>query len=149
MGRFVTEGDRGSMRNYFDVIADNKEIFRINISLQGAITLFKDKVIALTEVGPLRRIITVPLIFKRFTDNSDCRFTYLCYIKARPFQSYSSLSYIWMGDKDEQIDEFVQKKPSVMEIRDKFTEYEELITTVNELPEYHVVGPIRVNMGKR
>lgn len=62
-------------------------------------------------------------------------------------QIYLRYSYLWAQDKNEHIRNFIQSKPFMYEIEDKFVTYEELLDEIDGLPEYHIVGSLRINMG--
>lgn len=59
---------------------------------------------------------------------------------------YLRYSYLWAEDRYEQIEEFVKAKPFIYEIREKFVQYEELFSEIDNLPTYHTVGPLQINM---
>lgn len=60
-------------------------------------------------------------------------------------QVYLRYSYLWAEDRNQQIQEFVASKPFIYEIREKFNEYEELFIEIETLPNFHIIGPLRIN----
>jgi dynein heavy chain len=56
-------------------------------------------------------------------------------------------SYLWAENKNKQIEQFLQSEPYLYEIREKFTEYEKIFLEIYNLPEYYIIGSLRVNMG--
>lgn len=63
-------------------------------------------------------------------------------------QKYLKYSYIWAEDRSNIIQAFVDSAPLTQEIKEKFMEYEDLIAEIKNLPSYHVVGPLYINMGR-
>ncbi|KAF7401630.1 hypothetical protein HZH68_007450 [Vespula germanica] len=62
--------------------------------------------------------------------------------------SYLRYSYIWDENKEQIIREFVESEPITQEIKEKFLEYENLLTEIQNLPNIHTVGPIEIRMEK-
>lgn len=54
-------------------------------------------------------------------------------------------SYIWAENKNEIIQKFVDSKPFIQEIKEKFIEYEDLMTEIQNLPDRHILGPLQIN----
>ncbi|OXU30794.1 hypothetical protein TSAR_013179 [Trichomalopsis sarcophagae] len=67
---------------------------------------------------------------------------------ARIGNMYLRYSYLWAENKNEQIEQFVSFEPYVYEIKEKFIEYDELVIEINDLPDHHVIGCLRINMEK-
>ncbi|KAI4493643.1 hypothetical protein M0804_001819 [Polistes exclamans] len=62
--------------------------------------------------------------------------------------SYLKYSYIWDENKEQIIHKFVESEPIIQEIKEKFVEYENLFTEIQNLPDLHIVGPIEIRMEK-
>lgn len=52
-----------------------------------------------------------------------------------------------MDNRNEIIQEFVDSEPIIQEIKEKFVEYEDLMTEIQNLPDQHIIGPLQINMG--
>lgn len=52
-----------------------------------------------------------------------------------------------MNNRIDIIQKFVDSEPIVQEIKEKFTEYENVMTEIQNLPDQHVLGPLQINMG--
>ncbi|RLU26152.1 hypothetical protein DMN91_002318 [Ooceraea biroi] len=59
--------------------------------------------------------------------------------------SYLRYSYIWAENRNEIIQAFVDSKPLIQEIKEKFMEYEDLLTEIQNLPARHVLGPLQID----
>ncbi|KAL6445584.1 hypothetical protein ACFW04_000844 [Cataglyphis niger] len=62
--------------------------------------------------------------------------------------SYLRFSYIWAEDRNDIIQAFVDSKPFIQEIKEKFIEYEDLMTKIKNLPDRHILGPLQINTNK-
>ncbi|XP_026831330.1 dynein heavy chain 8, axonemal [Ooceraea biroi] len=62
--------------------------------------------------------------------------------------SYLRYSYIWAENRNEIIQAFVDSKPLIQEIKEKFMEYEDLLTEIQNLPARHVLGPLQIDTDK-
>ncbi|XP_029675665.1 LOW QUALITY PROTEIN: dynein heavy chain 8, axonemal-like [Formica exsecta] len=62
--------------------------------------------------------------------------------------SYLRYSYIWAENRNEIIQAFVDSKPFIQEIKEKFMEYEDLMTEIQNLPDRHILGPLQINTNK-
>lgn len=58
-------------------------------------------------------------------------------------------SYIWSEDRDRLVQSFVDSEPITQVIKEKFVEYEDLVDEIENLPESHIVGPIKISMGSK
>ncbi|CAL1673547.1 unnamed protein product [Lasius platythorax] len=63
-------------------------------------------------------------------------------------KSYLRYSYIWTEKRNEIIQAFVDSKPFIQEIKEKFMEYEDLMTEIQNLPDRHILGPLQINTNK-
>ncbi|XP_034179159.2 dynein heavy chain 8, axonemal kl-3 [Osmia lignaria lignaria] len=61
---------------------------------------------------------------------------------------YLRFSFIWSEDRSKIIQSFVNSEPISQEIKEKFIEYNDLISEIEKLPNKHIVGPIEINMEK-
>ncbi|CAG9764101.1 unnamed protein product [Ceutorhynchus assimilis] len=57
---------------------------------------------------------------------------------------YLKWKYLWVEDRDKIIDDFCAQNPLLVEISEKFTEYDARAETIRALPEKHDVGAIRI-----
>lgn len=119
------------LKNYYEYITDHKEVIRGSISLQGAMLVLKDDIARIGNVSMHIMLLEFVYIKHLFLN----------------VQMYLRYSYLWAENKNEQIEEFVSSEPYVYEIKEKFIEYDELIIEINDLPDYHVIGCLRINMG--
>ncbi|XP_036143732.1 dynein heavy chain 8, axonemal [Monomorium pharaonis] len=62
--------------------------------------------------------------------------------------SYLRYSYIWAENRNEIIQSFIDSKPLLQEIKEKFLEYEDLMTEIKNLPDRHILGPLQINTDK-
>ncbi|XP_018048480.1 PREDICTED: dynein heavy chain 8, axonemal [Atta colombica] len=62
--------------------------------------------------------------------------------------SYLRYSYIWAENRNDIIQAFIDSKPLIQEIKEKFMEYENLKTEIKNLPEQHILGPLQINTEK-
>ncbi|XP_018400014.1 PREDICTED: dynein heavy chain 8, axonemal [Cyphomyrmex costatus] len=62
--------------------------------------------------------------------------------------SYLRYSYIWAENRNDIIQAFIDTKPLIQEIKEKFIEYEDLMTEIKNLPDQHVLGPLQINTDK-
>ena len=63
-------------------------------------------------------------------------------------EQFSSFSYIWLTDRDQELEEFLKTDPLLLDFRAKIKSYEEVDESINELPEYYDVGPISLLSGE-
>lgn len=63
-------------------------------------------------------------------------------------QSYLSYSYLWAEDREAQIEAFCDKNPLIVEIGEKFQEYDQRAEDIRDLPYVHNIGAVQINMGK-
>lgn len=56
--------------------------------------------------------------------------------------------FLWVEDRDKIIDDFCKTDPLIVEIAEKFLEYDSRSEAIRQLPEKHDVGAIRIIMGK-
>lgn len=63
-------------------------------------------------------------------------------------QTYSRYAYVWAEDRVEQVQRFVDSEPITQLIKEKLMEYDELCAEITNLPQYHIIGPIQINMGE-
>ena len=61
---------------------------------------------------------------------------------------YLRYSYLWAEDKEDQLKNFIESEPYLYEIKEKFEGYESLFIEINNLPDYHTIGCLRINMGE-
>ncbi|XP_017775151.1 PREDICTED: dynein heavy chain 8, axonemal [Nicrophorus vespilloides] len=61
-------------------------------------------------------------------------------------ESYLAYAYLWAEDREDQINEFCEMKPLVVEIAEKFKSYDERGNKINALPEFHNIGAVQVCM---
>ncbi|KAL0129655.1 hypothetical protein PUN28_001727 [Cardiocondyla obscurior] len=61
---------------------------------------------------------------------------------------YLRYSYIWAENRNEIIQAFVDSKPLVQEIKEQFIKYEDLMTEIKNLPDWHILGPLQINTDK-
>lgn len=59
-----------------------------------------------------------------------------------------SYSYLWAETREEEILDFCLKHPLVVEIKEKFIEYDNRADAIRNLPKVHKVGALEINMGK-
>ncbi|KAG5316447.1 DYH8 protein, partial [Acromyrmex insinuator] len=62
--------------------------------------------------------------------------------------SYLRYSYIWTENRDDIIQAFIDTKPLIQDIKEKFIEYEDLIIEIQNLPERHILGPLQIDTDK-
>ncbi|EFN74803.1 Dynein heavy chain 8, axonemal [Camponotus floridanus] len=62
--------------------------------------------------------------------------------------TYLRYSYIWAENRNEIIQKSVDSKPFIQEIKEKFIEYENLMTEIQNLPDRHILGPLQINTSK-
>ncbi|XP_030752815.1 dynein heavy chain 8, axonemal [Sitophilus oryzae] len=63
-------------------------------------------------------------------------------------ETYLKWKYLWVEDRDQIIDDFCEKRPLIVEISEKFAEYDNRAQEIRDLPEHHDVGAIRIAMEK-
>ncbi|XP_034939850.1 dynein heavy chain 8, axonemal [Chelonus insularis] len=56
--------------------------------------------------------------------------------------------HVWAEDRESQIEQFINKDPNPDEIRERFVFYENLVTEIKNLPVYHIIGPVEINIDK-
>lgn len=56
---------------------------------------------------------------------------------------------MWAENRNELIQAFVDSKPLLQEIKEKFMEYENLMTEIKNLPNWHILGPLQINTGSQ
>ncbi|XP_051153326.1 dynein axonemal heavy chain 8 isoform X1 [Leptopilina boulardi] len=100
-----------NLKNYYEIIADHREIIRSMLNLQGSISILKDD---------------VSLLIK----------------------SYQRFCFVWAEDRNDQLKRFVNAEPIVVDIKNKFDEFENLFLEINNLPEFYIIGCIQINMDK-
>ncbi|XP_050311595.1 dynein axonemal heavy chain 8 [Anthonomus grandis grandis] len=61
-------------------------------------------------------------------------------------EKYLKWKYLWVEDRDKLIDEFCEKDPLIVEISEKFTEYDKRAEEIKQLPDKHDVGAISIFM---
>lgn len=61
---------------------------------------------------------------------------------------YLEYSYLWVEDRENQIDEFCATNPLIVEISEKFQNYEDRAKLIRELPNIHDLDAIQINMGE-
>ncbi|XP_043790719.1 dynein axonemal heavy chain 8 [Apis laboriosa] len=61
---------------------------------------------------------------------------------------YLKYSYIWSEDRDQLVQNFVDSEPITQVIKEKFVEYEDLVAEIENLPDSHIIGPIKISMEK-
>ncbi|XP_018374249.1 PREDICTED: dynein heavy chain 8, axonemal [Trachymyrmex cornetzi] len=61
---------------------------------------------------------------------------------------YLRYSYIWAENRNDIIQAFIDTKPLIQEIKEKFMEYEDLMIEIKNLPEQHILGPLQINTDK-
>ncbi|XP_045464438.1 dynein axonemal heavy chain 8-like isoform X2 [Harmonia axyridis] len=59
---------------------------------------------------------------------------------------YLKYSYIWAEDRDDQIEQFCDSRPLTVEIIERFQKYAEEVETLKTIPDYEVVGPIKISL---
>ncbi|KAG5338491.1 DYH8 protein, partial [Acromyrmex heyeri] len=62
--------------------------------------------------------------------------------------SYLRYSYIWAENRNDIIQAFIDAKPLIQDIKEKFIEYENLMIEIKNLPERHILGPLQINTDK-
>ncbi|XP_018316536.1 dynein heavy chain 8, axonemal [Mycetomoellerius zeteki] len=62
--------------------------------------------------------------------------------------SYLRYSYIWAENRNDIIQAFIDTKPLIQEIKEKFMEYEDLMIEIKNLPDQHILGPLQINTDK-
>ncbi|XP_022920277.2 dynein axonemal heavy chain 8 [Onthophagus taurus] len=67
---------------------------------------------------------------------------------AKLLESYLSYAPLWADDRDDQIQEFVDANPLIVEIRERFQEYDDRAQHISDLPEQHKVGAVTIIMEK-
>ena len=60
---------------------------------------------------------------------------------------FSRFAYIWAKDRDEELQQFLNNNPLLLDFRAQIKRYEELAESIMELPEYYDVGPISLLSG--
>ncbi|XP_011309279.1 dynein heavy chain 8, axonemal-like [Fopius arisanus] len=55
-------------------------------------------------------------------------------------------SYIWTPDRNNQTKTFVESEPTIEQIKDAFLKYDALREEIRNLPPYHIVGCIQIDM---
>ncbi|XP_019756852.1 dynein axonemal heavy chain 8 [Dendroctonus ponderosae] len=60
--------------------------------------------------------------------------------------TYLEWKYLWVEDRDKIIDEFCEKDPLIVEIAERFSEYDARAEAIRQLPERHDVGAIRITL---
>lgn len=63
------------------------------------------------------------------------------------FQKYLKFNYLWDEFRDDKIEEFCDTNPLIVEISEKFQEYDSRAEYIKQLPEKHNVGAIKIMMG--
>lgn len=97
--------------NYYKSVADQKEIVRVFMGLQGAMYLLQP------DVNKLMK-------------------------------EYLEYNFLWVEDREQQVVDFCSQNPLLVEIIEKFVEYDEQIYEIKNLPELHNIGAVQIRMGK-
>ncbi|KRT82784.1 hypothetical protein AMK59_4319, partial [Oryctes borbonicus] len=63
-------------------------------------------------------------------------------------ESYLSYAYLWAETREKQVQELVDTNPLIVEIREKFQEYEDRAEMIRQLPEEHKIGAVEIRMDK-
>ncbi|CAG9816206.1 unnamed protein product [Phaedon cochleariae] len=61
-------------------------------------------------------------------------------------EQYLEYSYLWAEDRDQQIEKFCDQDPLIVEISEKFQEYDARAEHIKQLPEKHNIGAIQITM---
>ncbi|XP_072395911.1 dynein axonemal heavy chain 8 [Diabrotica undecimpunctata] len=59
---------------------------------------------------------------------------------------YLEYKYLWAEDRDQQIQEYCDENPLIVEISEKFKEYDARAESIKQLPEKHDIGALQVLM---
>ncbi|KAL1516507.1 hypothetical protein ABEB36_000416 [Hypothenemus hampei] len=59
---------------------------------------------------------------------------------------YLEWKYLWVENRDQIIDEFCEKDPLIVEIAEKFSEYDNRAEEIRQFPDQHDIGAIRIHM---
>lgn len=57
-------------------------------------------------------------------------------------------SNLWDDDREAQVIEFVEKDLIIQEVREEFLKYENLFEEIKSIPDFHLIGPLEIIMGK-
>ena len=60
---------------------------------------------------------------------------------------FSRFAYIWAKDREEELQQFLNNSPLLLDFRAQIKRYEELAENIMELPEYYDIGPISLLSG--
>ncbi|KAK4886462.1 hypothetical protein RN001_002733 [Aquatica leii] len=55
-------------------------------------------------------------------------------------------SYLWADSREKQIQTFCDKNPLIVEVSEKFREYDNQSEEIRNIPDYHYIGPLQVVM---
>ncbi|KAJ3662197.1 hypothetical protein Zmor_006553 [Zophobas morio] len=67
---------------------------------------------------------------------------------AKLLQKYLDYSYLWAENRDDEIEEFCNQNPLTVEIAEKFQSFENRADMIRDLPAYHIVDSIQIDMEK-
>ncbi|XP_060520516.1 dynein axonemal heavy chain 8 isoform X2 [Cylas formicarius] len=93
--------------------------------------------------------------YKRVSENKEIVRVYMglqgiWYLLSPDIESllnqYLEWKYMWLDDRDQIIDAFCAKDPLIVEISEKFQEYDGRAESIRKLPEKHDVGSLRILM---
>ncbi|KAJ8919736.1 hypothetical protein NQ315_006264 [Exocentrus adspersus] len=62
-------------------------------------------------------------------------------------QKYLEWRFLWAENRDQQIEDFCQTNPLLVEISERFQEYDARSEMIRELPEKHDIGAVQIAMG--
>uniref|UniRef100_A0A6P7H2C1 Dynein heavy chain 5, axonemal-like n=1 Tax=Diabrotica virgifera virgifera TaxID=50390 RepID=A0A6P7H2C1_DIAVI len=65
---------------------------------------------------------------------------------AKGNNKYLEYKYLWAEDRDQQIQEYCNENPLIVEISEKFKEYDARADAIKQLPEKHDIGALQVLM---
>ena len=75
---------------------------------------------------------------------NDC---YLFQYMTNSLEKFSSFSYIWLNDREAEVEKFLFSRPLLMDFVAMIKSYDDVEEDIKELPEYYDVGPISLLSG--
>lgn len=58
-----------------------------------------------------------------------------------------SYSYLWAENRESILQEFCDKEPLIVEISEKFKEFDDRAEEIKQLPDVHNIGAVQITLG--
>ncbi|KAJ8960348.1 hypothetical protein NQ317_010573 [Molorchus minor] len=61
-------------------------------------------------------------------------------------EKYLEYNYLWVEDRDQQLENFCETNPLIVEISERFQSYDDRAESIRQLPDYHNLGAVQIRM---